>query len=84
MSCGGQRSWAGGRFDRNALVGDADRGDYAAVAVRLQMTEAAARKAAHDLRADFRQLLVREVRRTVDSSAGIEPEIRTLLQLFAG
>lgn len=66
------------------LVGDAARGDYAEVAVRLQMTEAAARKAAHDLRADFRQLLVREVRRTVDSSAGIEPEIRTLLQLFAG
>ena len=66
------------------LTGDAARGDYAAVAARLQMTEVAARKAAHDLRAEFRQLLVREIRRTVDNSAGIEPEIRELFQLFAG
>ncbi len=66
------------------LVGDAVRGDYAAVAVRLQMTEVAARKAAHDLRAEFRQFLLREIRRTVDSSADIEPEIRELFRLFAG
>ncbi len=66
------------------LMGDAARGDYAAVAARLQMTEAAARKATHDLRSEFRQLLIREIRRTVDSSAEIEPEIRELFALFAG
>lgn len=66
------------------LLGEAARGDYSAVAAQLQMTESAARKAAHDLRAEFRQLLVGEIRRTVDSSAGIEPELRELFALFAG
>lgn len=66
------------------LLGEAARGDYAAVAAQLQMTEAAARKAAHDLRAEFRQLLVCEIRRTVDNSQAVEPEIRELFALFAG
>lgn len=69
---------------RPFLLGEAARGDYAAVAGWLQMTEVAARKAAHDLRADFRQLLVREIRRTVESSLDVEPEIRELFALFAG
>ncbi|MBI3853719.1 MAG: sigma-70 family RNA polymerase sigma factor [Verrucomicrobia bacterium] len=67
----------------NFITGDAVRGDYAAAAARLQMTEATARKAAHDLRADFRRLLFREIGRTVDNVAGIEDEIRQLFALFA-
>jgi len=66
------------------LTGEAARGDYAAVARQLQMTESAARKAAHDLRAEFRRLFFREIRRTVDSSADLELEIRELFTLFAG
>lgn len=65
------------------LMGDAARGDYAGIAARLQMTEATARKAAHDLRVEFRELLLREIRRTVDSSVGVEDEIRQLFSLFA-
>ncbi|MBI3851381.1 MAG: sigma-70 family RNA polymerase sigma factor, partial [Verrucomicrobia bacterium] len=67
----------------NYITGDAVRGDYAAAATRLQMTEAAARKATHDLRAEFRRLLFREIGRTVGSPAGIEDEIRQLFALFA-
>ena len=47
------------------LADEAERGDYAKVAARLQMSEGAVRKAAHDLRRRFKEARRSEIVRTV-------------------
>jgi|SRR6185503_18036147 RNA polymerase sigma-70 factor (ECF subfamily) len=64
------------------LTGEAERGGYAEAAAKLQTTEGAVRVAASRLRADFRELLYREVARTVDNPADVEAEISYLFALF--
>jgi RNA polymerase sigma-70 factor (ECF subfamily) len=60
------------------LTDEADRGDYATVAVRVNMSEGALRTAATRLRGEFRKLLLEEVRRTVHNDEEVEDEIRHL------
>jgi DNA-directed RNA polymerase specialized sigma24 family protein len=61
------------------LNGDAERGDYSAAAVKLQMSEPAVRTAVSRLRGDFRDLLRSEVALTVEDPAEIDDEIRYLI-----
>jgi RNA polymerase sigma-70 factor (ECF subfamily) len=64
------------------LTGDAERGNYAPAAARLQMNEGAVRTAASRLRTDYRDLLRAEVGRTLDSAAEVDDEIRHLFSVF--
>jgi RNA polymerase sigma-70 factor (ECF subfamily) len=64
------------------LTGDAARGDYSAIAARLNMTEGAVRTAVARLRAKFRDLLRAEIACTVDSPAEVDGEIAHLFKLF--
>lgn len=53
---------------------------YAAAAGALGTSEGAARVAVHRLRRRFRDLLIEEVRATVDDPHDVDDEIRYLLQ----
>jgi RNA polymerase sigma-70 factor (ECF subfamily) len=63
------------------LIGEADRGSYADCAIRLGISEGAARVAASRLRGRFRDLLRLEVGRLVDSPGAVDAELRCLADL---
>jgi RNA polymerase sigma-70 factor (ECF subfamily) len=67
-------------FDRlgSALLGSAESAPYARVAEELGLAEGAVRVAAHRMRRRYRDLLVEEVGRTVDSPEAVDDEIRDL------
>ena len=58
-------------------------GDYAAVAMRLQMTESAVAKTVERLRRRYRDLVRHEIAQTVTTSAELEDEMRYLLEVLA-
>jgi RNA polymerase sigma factor (sigma-70 family) len=60
------------------LVGDFTGTTYAQVAKTLNMTEAAAKKAASRMRKRYRELLKDEIAQTVASPDGVDDEIRNL------
>ena len=78
------RDGKGGQFERlkEFLAGEIERGDYARVAESLQMNEGAVRVAVHRLRAEYRQLLLREIARHVADPAEVEAEVRDLFAAF--
>ncbi|HBJ86210.1 MAG TPA: hypothetical protein DDZ88_20565 [Verrucomicrobiales bacterium] len=55
---------------------------FAAIATRLGLTDNALRIALSRLRGDFREFLIREVKRTLDEGEDAKAEIRHLLELF--
>lgn len=65
---------------RDALAGDRDRPDYAAIGERLDITADAARQAAHRLRKRYRTLLREEVGRTVADPSEIDEELAALFR----
>ena len=64
---------------KGALAGGGESMSYATIATELEMTEDAARQAAHRLRKRYRELLRAEVAQTVASPSEIDEEIRSLL-----
>jgi len=64
------------------LTDEAERGDYAVAAAKLNLNEGAVRTAASRLRKNYRELLRAEVARTVSSPAEVDDEIRHLFSLF--
>jgi RNA polymerase sigma-70 factor (ECF subfamily) len=62
---------------KGALLGEA-AAPYAAVANRLETTEAAVKKAVQRLRERYRSLLREQIAATVDSSEAVDEEIRDL------
>ncbi len=68
------------RFDelRGFMIGDHPGRTYAQAAERLDMTEAAAKKAASRMRRRYRELLREEIAQTVSGSNEVEDEIRNL------
>jgi RNA polymerase sigma-70 factor (ECF subfamily) len=78
---------AGKPGDFEALKGSllAERGsvDYAALAVRLDGTEGAARVAVHRLRRRFRQIYREEIAQTLADGADLEEELRHLAAALA-
>jgi RNA polymerase sigma-70 factor (ECF subfamily) len=60
------------------LVGDPAAGNYAHVADRLEITEAAVKMAMSRLRKRYRELLRAEIARTVSNEEEIDDEIRNL------
>jgi len=63
---------------RPALLGGAEHTPYSAIAAALDLTEEAARTAAHRLRRRYRDLLRAEVAQTLDDPADLDEEIRSL------
>lgn len=61
---------------------DLNADPFLAIAARLAMTENALRVALHRLRKDFRDLLLAEVKRTLDEGEDARAEIQHLLGLF--
>lgn len=61
----------------------AEAGSYAAVAGRLQMTEAAVAKTVERLRRRYRDLVRHEIAQTVASTAELDDEMRYLLEVLA-
>ena len=55
---------------------------YAAIAVRLGMSESAVGKAAHDLRQQFAEQIRQEIRDTVARDEDVEDELRYLVRLM--
>lgn len=66
------------------LTGETKQCGYAAIAVRMGMTEAAVKKAAQRLRERFEQLLRTEVARTVSDVREVDEEIRSLFAALHG
>ena len=65
------------------LAGEGEHGQgNKAAAAKLGLTENAVRQAVHRLRRDYRQLLLAEVSRTVESPSEAEEEIRYLSRVF--
>lgn len=64
------------------LNGEAKRGDHARVARHHGTTEEALRAAVCRLRRDYREVLLREIRRTVDSTSEADAELRYLFSRF--
>ncbi len=62
----------------SCLAADSARVPYSALAVRLEMSEGAARVAVHRLRKRYRHLLTSEISRTLASPEAVEEEMRTL------
>jgi DNA-directed RNA polymerase specialized sigma24 family protein len=58
-------------------------GDYAAVAVRLNTTEAAVAKSVERLRRRYRELVRDEIAQTVSTPAELQEELRYLLEVMA-
>ncbi|MBC7818434.1 MAG: sigma-70 family RNA polymerase sigma factor [Planctomycetaceae bacterium] len=65
---------------KETLTGSRAMLDYAVIAVELQMTDEAARQAAHRLRKRYRELLRAEVAATVESDNEVEDEIGRLFE----
>ena len=64
---------------QGALSGKGQTLNYANIANELQMSEEAARQAAHRLRKRYRELLRAEVAQTVSDPGEVDEEIRSLL-----
>lgn len=64
------------------LIGDQAGTTYSQVATQLDMTEAAAKKAASRMRQRYRELLREEIAQTVADPAEIDDEIRNLFSTF--
>jgi RNA polymerase sigma-70 factor (ECF subfamily) len=81
-----QRDGKQALFDglKDSLVGDANAGSYADVAGRLDMTEAAVKKAAQRLRQRYGAVVRGQIRATVDRPEQIEDEIRDLFAVLGG
>ena len=73
-----------GALRRSTLDGreSGSRGEDALIAERLEMTEGAVGKAAHDLRQQFAQRIRQEVRDTVARDEDVEGELRYLVRLM--
>ncbi|MCX7419237.1 MAG: sigma-70 family RNA polymerase sigma factor [Planctomycetia bacterium] len=69
---------------KETLTGDRSSFDYLAIATEMQISEDAARQAAHRLRKRYRELLREEVAATVESDNEIEDEIGRLFEAFGG
>ena len=65
------------------IVGDHDGTTYAQVAKKLNMSEAAAKKAASRIRLKFRRRLREEIAQTVTTNDEVEDEIRSLFTTLA-
>jgi RNA polymerase sigma-70 factor (ECF subfamily) len=65
------------------LVGEASRGEAAAAAERLGMSEGAFKVAIHRLRKHYRELLREEIADTVAHTSQVDDEIRYLLKVLA-
>ncbi len=65
---------------RDALTGDRDRPDYAAIGERLDMTADATRQAAQRLRKRYRTLLREEVGQTVANPSEVDEELAALFR----
>ena len=65
-------------------VGAAPLPSYADLAVRLRIAESTLRSHVTRLRARYRELLRAEVRRTVESDADVDAELRELLRVLTG
>lgn len=72
------------QFDelRGFIIGEHGETTYAQAAAKLNMTEAAAKKAASRLRQRYRELLRAEIAQTVADPAEVDDEIRNLFTLF--
>ena len=68
---------------RPALLGREPAPSYAHVAAELGMTEGAVKMAALRLRARYRELLRREIARTVADPGDVDEEIGSLLAALA-
>jgi RNA polymerase sigma-70 factor (ECF subfamily) len=77
----GKQAWM--EAMRPALTTDRGAIDYAGMAGKLDITETAARVAAHRLRQRYRQLIRAEVAGTVASPEEVEAEMRHLFQVLA-
>lgn len=68
------------QFDqlKGFVIGDHEGTTYAQVATRLEMTEAAARKAGCRMRRRYRELLCEEIAQTVCAPDEVDDEIRNL------
>ena len=67
---------------KSFMVGEHQGQTYAQAAVRLNMTEAAARKAASRMRGRYRELLREEIAQTVSDPDDVENEIRNLFAVL--
>lgn len=67
---------------RLTVEGSGDAEKYAAIAARLNMSEGAVGKAAHDLRQQFAEQIRHEVRDTVARVEDVEEELRYLVRLM--
>jgi len=80
-----RESFAGNDFDilKPFLLGEAVRGDSAATAQRLGLTEGAFKVTVHRLRKRYREMLRGEIAETVADPAQIEGELRYLIRVLA-
>ncbi len=60
------------------VIGDHQGTTYSEVAVKLEMTEVAAKKAASRMRLQYRELLRKEIAQTVSNLTDVDDEIRSL------
>jgi len=67
---------------RSCLARDESALPYAEIAARLNLTEAAVKKAIHRLRARYREILQAEIADTVSSPEEVDEEIRCLFSTF--
>jgi RNA polymerase sigma-70 factor (ECF subfamily) len=80
-----RREWPEQEFDslKPFLVAEAQRGEVAAVAQRIGLSEGSVRVAVHRLRKRYRDALRTEIAEMVADSAEIEAEIRYLLEVIS-
>ena len=78
----GKKEWL--EAMRPALTADREAVPYADLAIRLGMTETAARVAVHRLRQRYRRLIREEVAGTVESAAEVDEEMNHLFRILAG
>jgi RNA polymerase sigma-70 factor (ECF subfamily) len=67
---------------KDTLVGNMPDDTYAAIGLRLGLSEGAVKVAVHRLRARYRARLREEIARTVSSPAEVDDEIRSLFAAF--
>ena len=67
---------------KDTLVGNMPDDTYAAIGLRLGLSEGEVRVAVHRLRARYRARLRDEIARTVSSPAEVDDEIRSLFAAF--
>jgi RNA polymerase sigma-70 factor (ECF subfamily) len=66
------------------LIADANRGEQAAAAVRLGVTETTVRVIVHRLRQRYREAVRTELRQTLAPGASVEAELQHLIAALAG